>query len=134
MKNITLAIDDDTYRIARVRAAELGTSVSAMVKDYLNGLADASPPEPQFQGVREMPMQYIAQLAVPYPQASNGGPPWLVGGEWVYTPDGKPRKPGGLKGGRVGAADDLGEWPLEMQVFFEKLQGGPLDDAFDALP
>jgi hypothetical protein len=134
MKNITLTIDDETHRVARVRAAELGTSVSAMVKDYLNGLADSSPPEPQFQGVREMPMPYIAQPAGLYPQASNGGPPWLVGGEWVYTPDGKPRKPGGLKGGRVGAADDLGEWPLEMQVFFEKLQGGPLDDAFDALP
>jgi hypothetical protein len=134
MKNITLAIDDDAYRIARVRAAELGTSVSAMVKDYLSGLADASLPDPQLQGVREMPMQYIAQPAVPYPQASNGGPPWLVGGEWVYTPDGKPRKPGGLKGGWIGAADDLGEWPPELKVFFEKLQGGSLDDTFDALP
>jgi hypothetical protein len=63
MKNITLTIDDETHRIARVRAAELGTSVSAMVKDYLNGLADASPPEPQFKGVREMPMPYFAQPA-----------------------------------------------------------------------
>ena len=35
MKNITLKIDDETYRKARVRAAEQGTSVSAMVKDFL---------------------------------------------------------------------------------------------------
>ena len=35
MKNITLKIDDETYRKARVRAAEQGTSVSAMVRDFL---------------------------------------------------------------------------------------------------
>ena len=37
MKNITLKIDDDTYRKARIRAAHEGTSVSAMVRDYLVG-------------------------------------------------------------------------------------------------
>lgn len=36
MKNITLKVDDDTYQRARVRAAEAGTSVSAMVRDFLN--------------------------------------------------------------------------------------------------
>lgn len=35
MKNITLKIDDETYRRARIRAAEAGTSVSAMVRDFL---------------------------------------------------------------------------------------------------
>lgn len=35
MKNITLKIDDETYRKARVRAAAEGTSVSAMVRDFL---------------------------------------------------------------------------------------------------
>lgn len=35
MKNITLKIDDETYRKARILAAEQGTSVSAMVKDFL---------------------------------------------------------------------------------------------------
>mgnify|MGYP000164357046 CR=1 FL=1 len=35
MKNITLKIDDDTYRKARLRAAQKGTSVSAMVRDFL---------------------------------------------------------------------------------------------------
>ena len=40
MKNITLKIDDDTYRKARVRAANEGTSVSAMVRKFLIRQAD----------------------------------------------------------------------------------------------
>ena len=35
MKNITLKIDDETYRKARVLAAERETSVSAMVREFL---------------------------------------------------------------------------------------------------
>ena len=35
MKNITLKIDDATYRRARLKAAEAGTSVSAMVREFL---------------------------------------------------------------------------------------------------
>jgi len=39
MKNITVTIDDETYRRARVKAAELDTSVSALVKRFLAELA-----------------------------------------------------------------------------------------------
>lgn len=39
MKNITVTVSDDVYRDARVRAAERGTSVSALVGDYLRSLA-----------------------------------------------------------------------------------------------
>lgn len=35
MKNITVSLDDDSYRRARMIAAERDTSVSALVKDYL---------------------------------------------------------------------------------------------------
>jgi plasmid stability protein len=35
MKNITLKIDDETHSKARVLAAKRGTSISAMVRDYL---------------------------------------------------------------------------------------------------
>lgn len=35
MKNITVSVDDETYRRARIRAAEQETSVSAMVRKYL---------------------------------------------------------------------------------------------------
>ncbi len=39
MKNITVSIDDETYRRARIKAAERGTSVSALVKQFLTELA-----------------------------------------------------------------------------------------------
>ena len=38
MKNITVAIDDETHRLARIRAAELETSLSALVREYLRTL------------------------------------------------------------------------------------------------
>ena len=40
MKNITVSVDEETHRLARIRAAELGTSVSALVRDYLKDLTD----------------------------------------------------------------------------------------------
>ena len=42
MKNITLKVDDETYRKARIRAAQSGTSVSAMVREFLNRDEDAA--------------------------------------------------------------------------------------------
>ena len=39
MKNITVSVDEETHRLVRIRAAELETSVSALVRDYLRGLA-----------------------------------------------------------------------------------------------
>jgi uncharacterized protein YdaU (DUF1376 family) len=38
VKNITVSLDDDTYRRARVIAAERDTSISALVKEFLVGL------------------------------------------------------------------------------------------------
>ncbi len=40
MKNITVSVPDEVYRRARIRAAEQGRSVSALVAEYLQGLAD----------------------------------------------------------------------------------------------
>ena len=40
MKNITVSVDEETHRLARIRAAEMDTSVSALVRDYLKGLTD----------------------------------------------------------------------------------------------
>jgi hypothetical protein len=86
MKNVTVALDDEVYRQARIRAAEQGTSLSALVKGYLTGMADTKA-EPE-AGVREMPMPFA------HISPADSGPPWLVDGLWVYTKDGKPRKPG----------------------------------------
>ncbi len=40
MKNVTVSIPDDVYRLARVRAAEGGSSVSALVAGYLRSLGE----------------------------------------------------------------------------------------------
>jgi plasmid stability protein len=39
VKNITVSVPDDVYRDARIRAAERGSSVSALVGEYLRSLA-----------------------------------------------------------------------------------------------
>lgn len=39
MRNITVALDDETYKRARVAASERDTSVSDLVKAYLQELA-----------------------------------------------------------------------------------------------
>ncbi len=38
MRNITVSVDEETHRLARIRAAELDTSVSALVRDFLKNL------------------------------------------------------------------------------------------------
>lgn len=40
MKNITVTVDDETYRRARIKAAENDTSVSAVVKRLLTEFAE----------------------------------------------------------------------------------------------
>jgi plasmid stability protein len=41
VKNITVSVPDDVYRAARIRAAERGSSVSALVGEYLRSFSDA---------------------------------------------------------------------------------------------
>ncbi len=38
MRNITVSVDENTYRRSRIRAAELDTSVSALVRGFLERL------------------------------------------------------------------------------------------------
>ena len=35
MKVISVAVDDETHRLARIKAAQKGTSMSVMLRDYL---------------------------------------------------------------------------------------------------
>ena len=39
MKNITVTIDDETHRRARIKAAERDTSLSAVVREFLTSWA-----------------------------------------------------------------------------------------------
>jgi plasmid stability protein len=38
--NITVSVPEDVYRAARIRAAELGSSVSGLVAEYLRSLSE----------------------------------------------------------------------------------------------
>jgi len=51
VKNITVTLDDETYRRARIRAAELDTSVSALVRRYLVDLAGS---ESEFERLEKL--------------------------------------------------------------------------------
>lgn len=59
MKNVTLAVPDDVYRQARIRAAERGTSVSALVAEYLRSL---SGPSSEFIRLRDLQQTITADI------------------------------------------------------------------------
>lgn len=44
MRNITVSVDEETHRLARIRAAELDTSISALVREFLRSLSGNGPP------------------------------------------------------------------------------------------
>ena len=57
MKNITVSVDDETYRRARIRAAERDTSVSALVRDFLAGLAGDETERERFERLRRLEIE-----------------------------------------------------------------------------
>ena len=54
MPNLTLAIDEETLRRARIRAAERGTSVNAVVREFLERFAEDGPERPAFREFLEL--------------------------------------------------------------------------------
>ncbi len=44
MKNITVSVDEDLYRAARIAAAENQTTVSALVRNYLSAVTKGKAP------------------------------------------------------------------------------------------
>jgi hypothetical protein len=59
MKNITVSIDEEVYRRARIKAAELDTSVSALVKAFLVELAEE---ETDFQRRKRLQQEGLASI------------------------------------------------------------------------
>jgi predicted transcriptional regulator len=60
MKNITVSLDDETYRRARMIAAHRDTSVSALVKRYLVDLASG---ETEFERLRREEQELREKIA-----------------------------------------------------------------------
>lgn len=59
MKNITVSVDEDTYRKARIKAAERDSSVSRLVRDFLNRLAGE---ESEFERLERQERELRAQI------------------------------------------------------------------------
>jgi plasmid stability protein len=59
MKNITVSVDDETYRKARIRAAELDTSVSAVVRKLLTEFAEG---ESRFERLKKQEEAILAKI------------------------------------------------------------------------
>lgn len=59
MRNITVSVDDETYRRARVRAAELDTSVSAVVRRFLTEFAEG---ETDFERRKQLQARVLASI------------------------------------------------------------------------
>ena len=61
MRNITVSVDDEIYTRARIAAAELDTSVSALVRAYLVGLASH---ETEVERLKRMEREIRSQIGV----------------------------------------------------------------------
>ena len=62
MRNITVSVDEDTYRRSRVRAAEIGTTVSALVRAYLSDLAENGAREGRSDRLRRLQDETLAAI------------------------------------------------------------------------
>lgn len=54
MANLTLSIDDEVLKRARIRALEHGTSVNAVVREHLSNYADAERARQAMEAILEI--------------------------------------------------------------------------------
>jgi plasmid stability protein len=59
VRNITVSVPNDVYRAARIRAAERGQSVSALVADYLRSLSEEGSQFARLEAQQEQVRQEI---------------------------------------------------------------------------
>ena len=59
MRNVTVAVPDDIYRRARVRAAEADTSISALVTGFLRSLGSD---DAEFARLAELQQRTCAEI------------------------------------------------------------------------
>ena len=62
MKNITVSVDDQTYEVFRIRAAENGTSVTALVRSYLTDLANGADAGDDFELLQRLQNETLATI------------------------------------------------------------------------
>lgn len=62
MKNITVSIDDDLYRAARIKAAQQSTSISGLFRNFLLELTAEETGETKFQRLAREEQELRAEL------------------------------------------------------------------------
>ena len=68
MKNITVSVDEETHRMARIRAAEAGTSVSALTRECLKIMAESRTSQERFERLRRLQDEVLEAI-----RARGGG-------------------------------------------------------------
>ncbi len=68
MKNITVSVDDETYRLACERASESGKSVSDLLRNYLSELASGKDADSEFLRLQRLQDETLAAI-----EARGGG-------------------------------------------------------------
>lgn len=71
VKNITISIEDELYRRARIRAAEESTSVSAMVREFLHEVVYASKRADRFDLLLQEQKALVASFHQRHPRLSS---------------------------------------------------------------
>ncbi len=126
MKNITVALDEETWRLARIHAAAQGTSLSALVKAHLQSVA-ATPVASEVRDVQpvwgNVPLRGYAtpeEAQAADPTLPKGAYGRFVDGAPFYTLGGRPRQPGAMRG-MLGWTEDFDSWP---EGFLENINEG----------
>ena len=68
MKYITVSVDEELYRLSRVKAAEAGTSVAALVRSYLVELVQDRTAKSRFDRLRTLQDETLVAI-----RARGGG-------------------------------------------------------------
>jgi plasmid stability protein len=63
VRNITVSVPDEVYKAARIRAAERGSSVSALVAEYLRSLSDRDPEFARLEAQQRQIQQEIERFS-----------------------------------------------------------------------
>jgi hypothetical protein len=62
MKNITVSVDDETYRRSRIKAAEAGTTVPALVRSFLVERARGQATEAEFDRLKRLQTETLDSI------------------------------------------------------------------------
>jgi hypothetical protein len=68
MRNITVSVPDDVYRAARISAAERGSSVSALVAEFLGSLSER---EVEFARLEALQQEVFSQVSKDFKMSDN---------------------------------------------------------------